>query len=126
MKAFIEFNQGILAMPIHWQIWILALLVVNMLIPSVFFKRTEARVVIATFLGALSVMTILTAVAGFSRIVGLGHFLWFPMLYFIRNRLADYPARDFYATWMRSVLILNSLALAIDVTDVIRYIAGDR
>ncbi len=33
MKAFIRFNKGMMQMPIHWQIWLLLLVTVNVILP---------------------------------------------------------------------------------------------
>ncbi len=126
MRAFIKFNKGLLKQPFHVQLWLVLLVAVNLMIPLFYLGRIEARVVALTFLIAAVLMTVLTALSGFSRLLGLGHFVWFPLLYFLWTRLEQIPADDFFGIWVRVLMIVNAISLVIDVVDVIRYIAGDR
>ncbi len=126
MKAFIKFNKGLLKMPVLWQIWLAVLVATNLVVPMFFLQRWEARVVLGTILASLALMTFLTGRYGFTRILGLGHILWVPMLAFLVARLGDIPDNDAFGIWIRAVIVLNSLSLVIDAFDVIRYIAGDR
>ncbi|MEE9171199.1 MAG: hypothetical protein V3U73_15680 [bacterium] len=126
MRAFIKFNKGLLKQPFHVQLWLVLLVAVNLVIPLFYLGRIEARVVALTFLIAAALMTVLTALSGFSRLLGLGHFVWFPLLYFLWTGLEQIPADDFFGIWVRVLMILNAISLVIDVVDVIRYIAGDR
>ena len=126
MKAFIKFNKGVLKMPVLWQIWLAVLVATNLVVPMFFLQRWEARVVLGTILASLALMTFLTGRYGFTRILGLGHILWVPMLAFLVARLGDIPDNDAFGIWIRAVIVLNSLSLVIDAIDVIRYIAGDR
>ncbi len=126
MGAFIKFNKGLMKMPVQWQLWLLLLVCVNLIIPLFFIDRLEARLVVGAFLGSVLLMTILTAVSGFTRLLGLGHILWFPLLYFLWTRLDQIPGDDLFAIWVRVLMMLNAVSLVIDAADVIRYIAGDR
>ncbi len=126
MKAFIKFNKGVLKMPVLWQIWLAVLVATNLVVPMFFLQRLEAQVVLGTFLASFALMTFLTGRYGFTRILGLGHILWVPMLAFLVARLGDIPDNDAFGIWIRAVIVLNSLSLVIDAIDVIRYIAGDR
>ncbi len=76
MSAFIKFNKGVMKMPVQWQLWLLLLVCVNLIIPLFFIVRLEARLVAGAFLGSVLLMTILTAVSGITRLLGLGHILW--------------------------------------------------
>ena len=126
MRALIKFNKGILKMPIYAQAWVMLLVVANLVVPLFYLTRWESQVVAGTFLMGALLMTIITALSGFSRLLGLGHFLWFPMLYFLWTRLDHFPAMDFFGIWLRILIVINIISLVIDVTDVIRYIMGDR
>ena len=126
MKAFIKFNKGVLKMPVLWQIWLAVLVATNLVVPMFFLQRWEARVVLGTILASLALMTFLAGRYGFTRILGLGHILWVPMLAFLVARLGDIPDNDAFGIWIRAVIVLNSLSLVIDAIDAIRYIAGDR
>ncbi len=126
MRAFIKFNKGMMKMPIHWQLWLLLLVVVNLIIPLFFLDRLEAQVVVGALLASMLLMTILTALSGFTRLLGLGHVLWFPLLYFLWTRLGELPGNDFFGIWVRALMTLNAVSLVLDTVDVTRYIAGDR
>lgn len=39
MKSFIRFNKGMMQMPIHWHIWLILLVTVNVILP-LFYVRT--------------------------------------------------------------------------------------
>ena len=126
MGAFIKFNKGVMKMPIHWRLWLALLVIVNLVIPLFFLNRLEAQVVAGTLIASVILMTGLTALSGFTRLLGLGHILWIPLLYFLWMRLEQNPADDFFGLWLRVLMILNAASLIIDVIDVGRYIAGDR
>ena len=126
MKAFIKFNKGMLKMPLPWQLWLMLLVTVNLVVPLFFLGRLEAQVAIAALLLSMTLMTILTHLAGFTRILGLGHILWLPLLYFLWTRLDLHPPTDFFGIWLRILIGVNTVSLLIDGTDVVRYLAGDR
>ena len=126
MRAFIKFNKGMMKMPIHWQLWLLLLVGVNLIIPLFFLDRLEAQVVVGALLASMLLMTILTALCGFTLLLGLGHVLWFPLLYFPWTRLGELPGNDFFGIWVRALMMLNAVSLVLDTVDVKRYIAGDR
>ena len=126
MGAFIKFNKGMMKIPIHWRLWLALLVIVNFVIPLFFLNRLEAQVVAGTLIASVILMTGLTALSGFTRLLGLGHILWIPLLYFLWMRLEQNPADDFFGLWLRVLMILNAASLIIDVVDVGRYIAGDR
>ncbi len=126
MRAFIKFNKGIMKMPILWQLWLMLLVVVNLVVPLFFLDRLEAQVVVVALLASATLMTILTGVFGFTRLLGLGHIFWLPLLYFLWLRLDQIPADDFFGIWVRALMALNATSLVIDIIDVSRYIAGDR
>ena len=126
MKAFIKFNRGVLKLPVHWQAWMMILLGANLIAPLVFLNHLEAQVTLATFLLSATLMTLLTARFGFTRILGLGHIFWIPLLAFLIPRLNSIPTDSFFGIWIRVLVILNGISLVIDVVEFVRYIAGDR
>ncbi len=113
-------------MPRVWQLWLGLLMAVNVVVPLFFLGRREAWFVLLAIAVAAIVMTVLAAVAGFTRILGLGHFVWFPLLYYLWTRLGHWPADDLFGIWIRALILLNGTSLVIDVVDVLRYLAGDR
>ena len=126
MRAFIKFNKGMMKMPFHWQLWLVLLLTVNLIVPFFYIDRVEAQVVLAVLVASFVLSTILTARVGFTRLLGLGHILWVPLLWFLWTRLDQNPPHDLFGIWIRTLMTLNAMSLVIDALDVIRYIAGDR
>ncbi len=125
MNAFIKFNKGMLKMSTPVRLWLLVLITVNLIVPIFYLHRLEAQIVVGTMFISVILMTGLTAVAGFTRIVGAGHVLWIQMLIWIWTRLGEIPADDVFGLWVRALMILNGISLIIDAVDVKRYIAGD-
>jgi len=125
-NAFIKFNKGMMRMPLPWKFWLMSLVAINMIIPLFFLDRLESQVVVGTIVASMILMTALTGLSGFGRLLGLGHVLWIPLLYFLWTRLDQIPADDFFGIWIRVLMVLNVTSLVIDATDVIRYLAGDR
>jgi hypothetical protein len=127
LEAGIHLTRGLLGMPPYWRVWLFALVAVNLVVPLLVFpSRHEARVVAATFLACAVTMTLLTMRSGFSRLLGLAHVFWFPLLCYLWTRAAFIDAHDAYGVWLRLVMLLDAISLAIDVTDVGRYVAGER
>ena len=126
MNAFIKFNTGIMRSPTHVRLWLMLLLVFNLVVPLFYLHRVEAQVVLGTFLASALLMTILTGLSGFTRLLGLGHIFWIPLLYFLWTRLGWFPADDLFGIWIRVLIGVNAISLVIDGVDVVRYIAGDR
>ncbi len=126
MKAFIRFNKGVMRMPFYWQLWLLLLVAANLAISLFFVGRFEAQMVLGAMGVNVILMTLLTGLTGFSRLLGLGHYPWFPLLYFLWNRLDRIPANDFFGIWIRVLMVLNALSLIVDTIDTARYVAGER
>ena len=126
MQSFIRFNKGMMRMPFYWQPWLLLLVTANVAIPLFFVDRFEAQMVLGTMVINVILMTFLTGLTGFSRLVGLGHYPWFPLLYFLWTRLDQIPADDFFGIWIRILMVLNALSLVMDTVDAARYVAGER
>ena len=126
MKAMVKFMTGMWRLPLAVRIWLGGLMAVNMVAPLVFLDHAEARVVLATALCNVVVMAVLTAKAGFTRILGLGHVLWIPLLGYVWLRLGHHPAGDPVALWLQLVLVFNAVSLCLDAIDVLRYLRGER
>ncbi len=108
------------------RLWLLLLVTANMVVPLFFLGRLEAQVVLATFVASIVLMLTLTANSGFTRLLGLGHVFWIPLLWFLWTRLDEAPIDTFFGIWLRVLITLNALSLVIDLADVVRYIAGAR
>ena len=126
MNSFIKFNKGMMSMSVGWQIWLLTLVIHNMIVPLFYIGHAEAQVVFATLMLSMGLMTFITARFGFVRLLGLGHILWIPMLFWLWTQLAQFPATDSYGLWLRSLITVNLISLVLDAADVARYLAGER
>lgn len=126
MNAFIKFNRGMLKLPAYWQPYLILLASANAVAPLFFLHHLEAQLVLLAFLASMALMTFLTARFGFTRILGLGHVFWIPLLAFLFTRLDDIPAGGAFGIWIRTLIVLNTISLVIDTVDVTRYIGGER
>ena len=125
MNAFITFNRGMLKLPIAVQLWVMAQLAVNAIIPLFYLDRLEAKVVFGTFVVSFLLMVLITGVTGFTRVLGAGHILWIPMLVYLWSQLDHIPSDDFFGYWIRALIIINAASLVVDAIDVMRYIRGN-
>ncbi len=71
-------------------------------------------------------MVLITGISGFTRLVGLGHIVWVPLVMFLVSRLDSIPATDAYGIWIRSVIAINTISLVLDAVDVVRFARGER
>ncbi len=126
MQAMLRFHLGVWKSPVAVRVWLAGLVALNMVGSLVFIERLEAQVVLAsTMLGAM-LMIFITARTGFSRLLGLGHAPWVPMMAFVGWRLATTPIEGTYRAWLIGLLVVNAISLAFDTVDVIRWLRGDR
>ena len=121
MQGFIKFNKGVLRMSWPVKAWLLLLVAANAVAPLFFLGRLEAQAVLAAMMIGATLMSLLTARFGFSRILGLGHILWIPLVGWLAFRLGQIPAEDPFGLWIRGVMLLNAVSLVIDIADVVRY-----
>ncbi len=126
MNAFIKFNKGVMRAPIYVRLWLMLLIFSNLVVPLFYLHRVEAQVVLGALLASVILMTGLTGLSGFTRLIGLGHIFWLPLLYFLWTRLDQIPSDELFGAWLRILIGLNAISLVIDGIDVVRYIAGDR
>jgi hypothetical protein len=125
MKALINFIKNIFKMPKAWWPWMAGLPMINL--SSIFFlPRTEAWVVLGTGLLAATIMTALHAKLGYVRLVGIGHFVWIPMLIWLGFRLDNIPEVTLFQGWILTLMVMDTVSLLLDIIDLIRYLRGDR
>ncbi|MFQ5935602.1 MAG: hypothetical protein ACE5LB_04260, partial [Acidiferrobacterales bacterium] len=105
-------------MPAGVRLWLAVLVIANLIVPLLYIGRLEAQVVLIVTFASFALMVLITGVTGFTRLLGLGHILWIPLLYFLWTRLASIPADDFYGLWIRGVMVVNAISLVINTIDV--------
>lgn len=125
-NGFLEFNRGVFGLPVHLQVWVGTLVLVNIIAPLFFLEKVEAWASIAAGTLGIGIMSMLTLRFGFSRIIGIGHVAWLPLIAFLGTRLADTSAVDTFGIWIRLVILLDVISLAFDAVDVYRYARGER
>ena len=129
MRGFIEFNRGLLGMAWPWRLWIGLLVALNFVGPLFFLDRLEAHWTLAAMAAAAFSMMVLTQLQGFTRLLGLGHVWWIPLVwYLVASGAWSTPgiAQGWFGVWRDAVVLVNAISLLIDTGDVARYIAGDR
>lgn len=113
-------------MPPVVKLWLMLLMAVNLVIALFFIKQFEAQIILAIFMINAILMVVITAKYGLTRILGLGHFLWIPLIIYLWIRLPEISAQTPYGIWIRAVIIINLISVIIDIVDVVKYLNGDR
>jgi hypothetical protein len=125
MKALVDFIKNIFKMPKVWWPWMVALPLINL--SSIFFlPRMEAWVILLTGLLAATIMTTLHSKLGYVRLVGIGHFVWIPMLIWLGFRLDNIPDGTLFRRWILTLMVMNTVSLLLDIIDLTHYLLGDR
>ena len=126
MKAMINFMKTMLALPKGWVAWIGALLLVNFAGALLFIGTVEGQIVLGGIMvGAMTQAAIFSRL-GFVRLLGIGHVLWVPMIFWLLSRVDPFAPSGLFESWIVAVVVLDTLSLLIDGTDVMRYVLGDR
>ena len=126
MKAMIDFFRAMLKLPKPWLLWLGLLMAANMAGPILFFKSLEAWMVILAAMAGAAIQIAIFGSKGFVRLLGIGHLPWVPLIFWLWSRLDQIPGDGIFKYWILSVIVIDTLSLIIDTTDVIRYISGDR
>ncbi len=126
LKSLMKFFRGLIKMGFLVMGWLALLGLFNMVLPLYFWPQTEAILALVVFILSFLSMIIITHNAGFTRLLGLGHFLWIPLVVFFLFRIDFTQLREPFYLWMAGIVILNSISLVIDISDVIKYVRGDK
>ena len=126
MSTMIEFMKTMFVNGKGLAAWISLLLAVNVVGSLLFINTLEGQVVLAALVAGALAQTALFAAKGFVRLLGVGHVFWVPLMPWLWSRLDEFPPSGPFGYWVAAVMILNSMSLLIDVTDVVRYVRGDR
>lgn len=124
MRALLALPRDMLAMPRVWLGWMALLIALNAVAPLFLIATWEGRAVFAAFLISAMLMMAIHRVKGFVRLLGVAHFVWFPLLIWLATRLEAMsgPMR----IWVITLFVVNGVSLAIDVFDLVRYARGSR
>ncbi len=124
-KAMIIFNRGILKFNWFWKLWLASLVGIVFGWSMLYINSLEGQVVIsASALGLVTGLAVVAWEKGFSRLTGLMHWTWFPMVPWLWQRTYDLEGPK--ATWIWAVIIATTASLVIDTIQVILWIRGKR
>ncbi len=124
MKSFIEFNKKILGMKFPWPLWLGLLALVNIGGGMIFIRTMEGQLALVSMMAAFFIMWGIYVKRGFVRLLGMGHLIaWTPQVVWYMQVVGD--TAGWLQYWLISVIVINSISLAIDFVDVVRYSLGD-
>jgi hypothetical protein len=126
MTAMINFFKTMLKLPFPWLVWVSLLMCANMVVPVYFFGTLEGKLVLLAAMAGAGLQTWIFSSKGFVRLLGAGHFPWILLVIWLWLRLGQTPSDGIFRYWIISVIVLDAISLLIDLTDVVRYIMGDR
>jgi hypothetical protein len=114
LRFFVELMQQ----PVLVPAWVFILMIVNLV--SVFFwDKVLAKIIFVTFMLSAILMMGLYSRFGFEKILGLGHILWIPLLFYVLVRL---PSVDgLFKSYLIILSIAMGISLVFDTIDVWRY-----
>ncbi len=114
LRFFIELIQQ----PVWVSLWVLVLMLVNMA-SLAFWREAVAQLILMNFLASAMLMMGLYSRFGFTKILGLGHVPWIPLLAYVVTQI---PAAE--ASFKRYLLVLSvsmAISLVLDTIDVWNY-----
>lgn len=109
-------------LPRAWNYWLVS---VN-LACLFFIGHLEAQVLLGTTLVAVVVQATIYGKTGFSRLLGIGHIFWVPMFAWMATRIEHIAAHPDLQMWLVVLAITNAVSAVIDITDVTRFVRGER
>jgi len=114
----LHFFKELLQRPIYEVIWVGYMMVLN-LFAIQFWDELLAKIIIIVFVASSMLMMGLYSRYGFSKILGLGHILWVPLVIYIAISISG--AGGLYLAYLIVLLITLSVSLVIDIHDVWSY-----
>ena len=108
--------------PRLWCVWLVGVNAACLL----FITHIEAQAVLAVTAIAVVAQTLIYGRIGFTRILGAVHILWVPMFAWMATRLDSIAAEPALAQWLLVLLVTNLISMAVDLTDTIRFLRGER
>lgn len=122
LKEMRELSAGMMALHPAWRIWIVALIGTDGVAPLFFLPRLTAVVTLVAGMTAFLLGLVLVRVHGYTKLLGLMHAPWVPML---AASIYLYPGADamsIYKAWLTASIGLTIGSLVIDAIDVFRFL----
>jgi len=121
MRNPLGFFKELLHQPTWIPLWVGLLMVINMG-SLAFWDEPLARWILGVFMASAILMMGLYARFGFEKILGLGHFLWIPLLPVVLLAVpgAEGGFRTFLVVWA----VATTISLALDIADVWKHFSN--
>ena len=116
-KFFVELARQPLWIPL----WVSFLMLVNCTSVA-FWSEPTAKLIFVTFMVSAALMMGLYSRFGFTKILGLGHILWIPLLLHVLSQLPN--ASGAFKVYLVAWCIATAVSLAFDFVDVWKYFAA--
>ena len=118
MRNPFHFFVELMQQSIWISVWLLFLMIVNMASVA-FWDELLAKVILITFMISAIFMMGLYSKFGFEKILGLGHFLWIPLLVYVLLEIQ--AAEGAFKSYLIILLISLTISLVFDIIDVWKY-----
>ena len=118
---------GVCFLRFRWlpRLWVTWLVAVNVGCLA-FILQPEGQVVLGVTGVAVVIQALMLGRIGFTRILGITHLLWLPMFAWMATRADHYADQPQLRIWLTVLLATNAISLAVDVTDSVRFLRGER
>lgn len=84
--------------------------------------RSEALIIVLSFIAGAVVMSMIYAQVGFERLLGSAHFFtWLPAWVYIYRRRRKHDDYRFFRRYLDLYLIVSGASLVLDTIDLLRY-----
>lgn len=124
--ALTRFWKGLCRYPLFWQAWAHFIIFINIGGACLFWNQELSLWVVASMFASFAVGLLIVYIHGFTKLIGLMHLAWIPM---ITHAIALLDIADItspFGLWIRLLLIVNGVTLAVDTINIARYILGNR
>ena len=119
----LHFFAELLKQP-NWVIaWVSALMMINLL-SLAFWEQTLAKLIFAVFMVSAMIMTGLYAKFGFQKILGIGHILWVPLLFYVASNLPG--TGGIFHSYLMGWSVCVAISLVFDFIDVWKYFTAPK
>ena len=119
----LNFFVKLMQQPLWIPIWVTVLMAIN--VASVaFWSEPLARIIFIIFMFSAMLMMGLYSRFGFTKILGMGHVLWLPLLIYVLIEISSkaIPFKSYLIVWS----ILTAVSLGFDIVDVWKYFNTSR
>lgn len=129
MELFERFYLDAMTRSPDWVlIWLQVL--VGVLSISILFAlfRHEARAILFGTLMGIGMVIVIYSQFGFTRILGVGHILfWTPTLFYMVSLQGTAAvAKTWFGRWLWLAIVVMGISLILDYSDLMRYLLGER